>query len=394
MAVSPSLTEAQIRDSVNYLLSGPGSLGQNFNSFANYDLAWFNGNQRWPYSQLYYTYPAVGIVGENTIIVPFNDGLQPGMVVIEGSAINKNILLYGLTIGTTITNVGPQTESGAIITLSASNPVDINTTVTFTNLYPPYVYTAPISLSTSEMLDGYTYKFTFTSPWVDPIVETPRGNKPFSLGQPITVSGVSDNIYNKSYGPIGVVECTNTYVICKCENYITPVSTGSGGTVSFRINTLPTDSNPAYLNYIHTDCNAFATVYSVTDKVFLNGQISNRYTYYSTVTSTVTYYVCINRYKVITSNTSNDIQYSLLFDKTISLKNIANYSLVASTSTSKPIVPSDDYLPIIFTNVIDNPLPGLYWYSIDIAYITAVGDLVITRSDSTLRSLTTQVVKQ
>jgi hypothetical protein len=397
MSTSPSLTEQQLQDSVNYLLSGPGSLGQNFSGFSNYDLTWFNGNQRPPFSQLYYTVPAVGNIGENTIIVPYNNGLQVGMVVIQGSAINRGLRDYGITRGTMITNVGPQTESGAIITLDANNPVYIDTTVTFSNLTPPFVYTGPIDLSTSEMLDEYTYKFTFTTGWVNPITsptEATRGNKPFTKGQGIIVEGVTDDTYNQTYAPIGVVECTNTYVIARLEQGITPIASSVGGTVRFRISVLPTDDNPAYLNYFHTDCNGYATVYSGTDKVFLNGQLNNRYTYYSTVTSSVTYYASINRYKLIKSSTSNDTSYRFIFDKTITLKNLSDYDLPASTTTDKPIVPADTELPIVFTNVIDTPPIGLYWYVIDLAYITAIGDLVITRADAYLRSLTVQVVKQ
>ena len=40
-----------IRDAVNYLLSGPGGLGQNFQGFSAYTPAWLTGNFRIPYSQ-------------------------------------------------------------------------------------------------------------------------------------------------------------------------------------------------------------------------------------------------------------------------------------------------------------------------------------------------------
>lgn len=40
-----------IADAVNYLLSGPTSLGQNFSGFSSYEASWLTGNFRTPFSQ-------------------------------------------------------------------------------------------------------------------------------------------------------------------------------------------------------------------------------------------------------------------------------------------------------------------------------------------------------
>ena len=62
------------------------------------------------------------------------------------------------------------------------------------------LYVAPIALSTSEMLDGKTWKFTFASAEATP---------PFKPGNNIYVDGVTStptDWYNGTYTPIGVVE--------------------------------------------------------------------------------------------------------------------------------------------------------------------------------------------
>jgi hypothetical protein len=380
MPISPSLTNQQQQDSLNYLLSGPGSLGQNFSGFSDYNQSWLSGNQRPPYSQLDYAYPATGLVGSNQILVNDIDGLVVGLLA------NSN---YGIPSGTTITNVGQLINGQAIITLSNNLTLNLDTLVQFKHVTHPYTYTQSITLSTSEMLDEYTYKFTFAVPWTSSDGTTRV--VPFTLGQGIIVSGVINTNYNKQYNPIGVVKCTTTYVIAKMETPITMQSPSTSGTVSFTITTMPSDPNPGKLNYIHTDCNAIATVYSATDKVFINGQVDHRFSYTSTTVSNIQYFVVINRYKSIQSVIGNTLTYQFIYDKTITGKGFVANSLPIGTNLNYPVT---DYTPIVFSSVIDTPPIGLYSYIIDVAYITTSGDLVVTKSDSTLRSLTTQVVKQ
>ena len=99
-----------------------------------------------------------------------------------------------------------------------------NYRVPFTQPTLANLYVAPISLSTSEMLDRRTWKFTLA---------TPQSTIPFSLGSPITVNGVSNSYYNGQYSPIGVVDCTTTYVICRTNQTYPIVAPSSGGTVEF-----------------------------------------------------------------------------------------------------------------------------------------------------------------
>ena len=63
MSVSPSFTEQQLNDSVNYLLSGPGGLGQNFQGFSDYNQGQITGNERIPFTQLSFAYTSYGLTG-------------------------------------------------------------------------------------------------------------------------------------------------------------------------------------------------------------------------------------------------------------------------------------------------------------------------------------------
>lgn len=51
MSQYPVESQEQLYQAVNYLLSGPGGLGQNFAGFSSYQEAWLTGNFRIPFSQ-------------------------------------------------------------------------------------------------------------------------------------------------------------------------------------------------------------------------------------------------------------------------------------------------------------------------------------------------------
>jgi hypothetical protein len=307
MATYPSLSDQQIEEGVNYLLSGPSNLGQNFNGFSDYINAYLSGNSRAPF-----TYPNL-----------------------------------------------------------------INT------------YVAPITLGTSELLDSVTFKFTFSST---------QATVPFSLGQPVTVVGTTDDtLYGRTYSPIGVVECTIDYVICRTiESY--SGSSATGGTISFSITTIPTDPDldPVY-NFIPTDCNGLVTVYGASDKVFVSGQLLNIINTYGTTPaegSDLLYTVAVNRYKVFLTDLANNSGYNYVFDKTISRKQYTTPGVPNGGYTLDPV-------DTIFTSIIDRPTIGYYWYALEVAYnvipnpgTMIIGDLQVTDSTLELRSLSIQVVKQ
>jgi hypothetical protein len=374
---------AGLMNAVNYLLSGPAALGQNFQGFSDYNLGHVTGNERSPFTQLNYTYIAYGNSGENTIVVPNNSGLVVGMRV-RGYGIAS----YPTSPSTTtIVSIGDLTVDGSIITLSANNINSVNNIVVFTQSTHPYTYTAPLNLSTAEMLDSRTYKYTFTTPYT---TVDPDRVVPFSVGQAIVVSGVSDSSYNQTFSPIGVVECTTTYVIARTLNDNTIVSSSSGGSVTFSITTNSSSTYPAQFNYIHTDCNGFARVDSGTDRVFITAQLNSRIDVTSGTAGTLNAFVVINRYVVTKSTDVNSTGYIYTYDKTITGKQYT-YNVSAGVN----VIPSSTtYEETIIATVIDVPPIGYYWYSLDIAYNGTTSTMQITYNDIGLRCLSSQVVKQ
>lgn len=358
-----------IIEAVNYLLSGPVSSGQNFQGSSQFALGYLTGNYRPPFTSKTVIKEATGTSGNNTIDVsPDNSGIVLGMYV------------TGIDIPafTTVTGIGQTIDNVATITLSANITNDIDFLVYFTPSIIPALYIAPISLASSEMLDEFTWKFSFTAPQLAP---------PFTLGNPITVSGVTDPTYDGTYSPIGVVECTNTYVIARTQSAYTVVAPSGGGTVEY----YSTAVTPAVVNsnyYLSTDCNAKVTVTGGTDRVFLSGQISNTIYYDATLTSQLNYLVAINRYKGVINDDPTNPEYKFNLDGTVAVKLLFKTGLTSGTTVFIPTIET------IFTSVVDNPGPGYYWYIIDLLYYTASGDLQVAYSELDLRSLTAQVVKQ
>jgi hypothetical protein len=377
---------AGLMNAVNYLLSGPAALGQNFQGFSDYNLGHITGNQRTPFTQLSYTYIAYGNSGENTIVVPDNSGLLVGMRV-RGPGIAS----YPTSPSTTtIVSIGELTVDGSIITLSANNINSVNNIVVFTQTTKPYTYQSPLSLSTAEMLDSRTYKYTFSTPYTT--IDTDRV-VPFSVGQAIVVSGVTNSAYNLTFSPIGVVECTTTYVIARTLDDNTIVSNSSGGSVTFSITTNTASTYPAKYNYIHTDCNGFARVDSGTDRVFISAQLNNRFGVNSDISGTMNVLVVINRYIVTKSTDPNSPANVYTYDKTLTGK-AYSYSIIPGFQEIPGPINSGNYVETIFTTVIDVPPIGYYWYVLDIAYNGTTTTMQVVYDDLNLRSLSSQVVKQ
>lgn len=140
-------------------------------------------------------------------------------------------------------------------------------------------YVDPIALSTAEMLDSRTFKFTFV---------TTQSSPPFQAGNNIQTYGFTNSWYNDFWSPIGVAECTVDHVIVRTNGPLPdPGPDTSGGLVYYSIiNTLTS-----------TDCNARVTVTGPTDRVFINAQLNSRLSYTAPITSPLTYTVSVNRYR-------------------------------------------------------------------------------------------------
>lgn len=280
--------DADTADGINYLLSGPAGLGQNFQGYSAYTPGYITGNFRTPYN--------------STTAVP--------------------------------------------------------------------LYVAPIALGVSEVLaPGNIWKFNFA---------TPQATAPFTLGSPIVVAGTADPVnYDGSYAPIGVVECTTTYVIARTRGFFPGTPPTTGGTVFF---------TAIAQGFISTDCNARVTVTGATDRVFVSAQINNLLSYTATTLNNLTYTVAVNRYQGFVNNDPINPDYTFPDFVTVSQKTYSGgvYSGLIGSGTIDQ--------ETIFSTVVDSPPVGYYWYILEVKFDTT-GDLQITQCETGLRSLSAQVVK-
>ena len=283
MAQFPIADQAGVIEGLNYALSGPGGLGQNFAGFSSYLPAYLTGNYRSPFSQ--------------------------------------------------------------------STPAKL--------------YVPPIALGVSQMLDGRTWKYTFASA---------QPSAPFAIGQPITISGVADPYYDGTYTPIGVIECTTTYVIVRTTTTYTVVANSTGGTAEFsNVNTLTS-----------TDCDIRVTVTGAQDRVFISGQLDQIISYTDAGTSNMDVYLTITRYKAEPNN--DPINPDFIFgSQQIIVQKV--YPQTGLTGTgSLPLIET------VFTSVLDTPAPGFYRYILEVNFVTT-GTVQVTQDQLLLRSISAQVVK-
>lgn len=306
----PVSDQQSIIDGVNYLLSGPAGLGQNFGGFTNSEPAYVTGNFRKPYSQ----------------------------------------------------------------TTTAD------------------LYVAAITLSSAEMLDSRTFKYTFAS--TQPSV-------PFSLGNGLSISGFTDNIYNtypssnddrnRNLSQIGVIECTTDYVIVRSvvvESIHAPES--AAGSVFFYSTASNATGDPLNdANFVTTDCDVRVTVQGGSERVFVGGQLDLTLSYDTVGSANLAVVVEIDRYFGFTNNDPTNPDFLFNFDTTLAYK-IYNYSVGAGTGTLNPI-------ETIFTTIVDNPPPGYYRYFIQVGLASdtaSITDTQFTTAEINLRNLSAQVVKQ
>lgn len=271
---------------------------------------------------------------------------------------------------------GPQGLGQSFSGFSASDPGFLtgNFRLPYTNATGAKLTVAPIALSTAEMLDGATYKFTFAVAEPSP---------PFALGNNIEVAGVVDPWYNDVYSQIGVIECTTTYVIARASGaYYDIVAPSTGGTVQLDAGT----------GFLSTDCNAKVTVTSATDRVFISGQINNIISVVSTMTSTLFYQVAINRYRGFPN--TDPTNPGFLFDPDGPNYTIAYRDYTFQTDPTDPGYPLLPETDTIFASVIDSPGPGYYWYILELKFQNGGGDVAAEACEFYYRGFTAQVVKQ
>lgn len=296
MAQFPVTDNRGIIDGLNYVMSGPGGLGQNFAGFSSSLNADATGSFRPPY---------------------------------------------------TIDNFGTLPNIG--------------------------IYVAPIALSTSEMLDNRTLKFTYATPLTQPAFVVGQG---FGL----EVNGVSVSDYDTyvfDYGyQIGVIESTTTHVLIRLNSELPVLANGTGGTIEMNNMDLA----------LSTDCNAKVTVTGEQDRVILSAQLNNTiYLDPANFPGSFYYTVELNRYKAFPTNDPINPDFRFEGDGNVATK---------TTLLSTPVSGSSlDTIESLFINIIDQPGQGYYWYILEVYYVDNSGGQIVTNSVLGLRSFSAQVLK-
>ena len=262
------------------------------------------------------------------------------------------------------------------VSFSAPGYLTGNFSPAFTSPTPIAINVPPIAVSLAEKLSPNTFKYTFSAA---------QPSAPFFVGSNIRTSGFTKNQYNRLF-IMGVVECTTTYVIARVRRQLgDPGSDATGGTAELSV--------PVYPSFNATDCDIRdITVTSPTDRVFVSAQILNSIYTDATVTSQMFYTVAVNRYRATTTNDPNNLDF--IYDP-INAETIAYRTYNISTISAGTGVLSLQESDTLFTNIVDQPGPGLYRYILELQFETGLGgDAVVSQCEFGYRSLSCQVVKE
>ena len=360
-------------DAINYVLSGPSGLGQNFAGISGYNTVYLTGNYQSPFTSNSVSINSLGGNGTTSLTVDTTSGIDVGNYVFGP----------GIGTGAQVTNINATTK---IVTLSVANTNSVSGLITFSPVQTAELYVAPITITSIIWLSPFAIKINFTA----------QPNPPFALGNNVTVSGATPTIYNQTYNGAGVVECGTNYAIVRHNNYIANPGSGSGGTVSYS-NTLQPPSGsalPPPNNWTSTDCIGNGTVSSPTDRVFISGQLDQLITYTATATSDLRISVAINRYKITTNTNVGNIAAPTIvyvFDETVAERNYIRTGLTAGGPVALP-----SNIETIFATFIDQPPIGYYQYRLEVLFrvTNPTGALQVNESKVDVRTLALQVVKQ
>jgi hypothetical protein len=374
-------------DAINYVMSGPSGLGQNFAGFSSSAQTWLTGNIRTPSTRLPWTTPAHGASGASTVTISdpgttwvLNGSEQPSSIQIGMYVRGTNIGVGARVAGTYAPTVTP-----FLVPLTVPNTGWVTGLLNFYEYAPTPLYVAPISIATIAWINSRTLKITFTAA---------QPTAPFELGNIATVTGAT--AYNRTYSGPGVVECTTTYVVVQSANDIIDVGLATGGTVKLSNTLQPpvvgTDPGfPSTIYWNSTDCQGSVIVNGASDRVFIAAQLNNIISYTATSVSDIEYTVAVNRYIGIQPTTVQNTEISYYFDTTLS-QQIYSFPALAIGSG----ILNSGNIETIFSNVIDNPSSAYYLYKIDVLFRVTnnTGAAEVTLSQVGTRNISVQVVKE
>lgn len=371
-------------EAINYALSGPSGLGQAFAGFSDSYPAWLRGTLRLPAVVAGYTTPAHGASGDASITVSSPGSVRQNDPDVP-SRIKKEQYVYGTNIGVgaqVADSYDPDTEPWTV-PLTVANTGAVQGPVTFYDQSIPNLYVAAINIATIDWIDTLTLQVNFA---------TVQPSPPFEIGALAQISGSSNSTYNGTPG-VGVVECTESYVIIQRGSEIPDQGTATGGTVKLS-NTIqppavgvdPGFPGATYFNA--TDARGVVIVNSSLADVFIAAQIDNTITYTATAASTIEYTVAVNRYVGTIPTTLYQGNINYYYDATI-----ASQSYQYSVGIGSATLPTEK---TVFANIKDEPGSNLYLYRIDLLFrvINDSGAAEVTTSKLGNRSMSVQVVKQ
>lgn len=182
MSQYPVESNEQLFQAVNYLLSGPGGLGQNFSGFSDYTDVYLTGNFRTPFTQIteakLYVAP-IGIsnaeqIDDRTIIYTF-DTEQPSPPFAYGN-------------GLTITGITPSTYNSNDLK-DAGYSINQIGVVECTTTYVIVRTVSPITTPLGEYVSGGSVKYVVAANYTD------SGYNSTDCNSRVTITGATDRVF-------------------------------------------------------------------------------------------------------------------------------------------------------------------------------------------------------
>jgi hypothetical protein len=373
MSQYPLDNNSDIVESVNYLLSGPTSIGQNFEGMSAVGVSVQYGVNLGvtATTQTYLT--GMPILGPSSVPVSDPPAVgarynQPGTVDNQGQTSNDAYPIWNtFPAGLTITNIVPVSATGREIT------------VTF-NVFGTGI--------------------------------TGASGNPFVLGQQVVLSGITPSSFNGTYTvKIQPEPFTAGQVVLIQDVAETWGTYTSGGVIKLNDYALFTSQK------FFTGNQAIVTVTGPTDRVFISSQMNNLilYTYTNFQVSEegffgVEVFLEINRYRAVQKTTLPDAGASAIyaqggtaydgylweFDASV----VSVGTPIISSGPASTAVDSNDFGDVIYNNVIDNPGIGTYLYAFQIssdAYRDTsypITQLIVGAKTTGVRSFTAQAIKR
>jgi len=362
-------TTGSLVEAVNYLLSGPTSIGQNFEGLSAVGInRSYNQGLGTETTQTYLT--GLPIPGPSDLApIPYAQQGQPGSIDNAGSG---TVLFYypiwnTLSSGLSITAITPVTATGRKITV------------------------------TVNLVSGITG----------------TSQLPFVLGQQVVLSGITPSSFNGTYTVLSFSTTTPGRAVLIQDVEETWGAYVSGGVL--KIND-PYGSVANYYERFFTGLQAIVTVTGPTDRVFISSQMNQLklFTYTNVDTTSVDYtgvYVNleINRYRAVQKTTLPDTGASALY----AFNGTAYAGYIWELDTTIVSVPTqvianlapttvdvNNLGDVIYNNVIDNPGIGTYLYAFQISQDSARDPgypdvrLILGGSTTGVRSFTAQAIKR